>query len=251
VKVKKILVSQPKPADGVKSPYYDLAEKYNLKIDFRPFIYVEPVDVKEFRQTRINILDYTAIIFTSKKGIDNFFKMCEALRVNLPETMKYFCITESIALYLQKYIVYRKRKISFGNGTFDELLTLLDKHKEEKFLLTSSDKYKPEVPVKLEEHKINYTMAILYRTVASDMTGIMEEGYDVFVFFSPEGIKSLKENFPNFEQGEVRIAAFGPNTAKAVRDAGLRLDIEAPLPDVPSMPAALDLYIKNANKSHK
>ena len=251
MKIKKILVSQPKPTTE-KSPYFDLAEKYNLKIDFRPFITVKPVDAKEFRKERINILDHTAIIFTSKNAIDHLFRICEEVRVTLPDTMKYFCITEAVALYLQKYITYRKRKIFFApNGKLDELITVIDKHREDKFLLPSSDKYKPEVLEKLTAHNINHTLAILYQTVATDMSDIADQNYDVMCFFSPEGIKSLKSNFPDFEQNEIKIAAFGPTTAKAVEDANLRLDIKAPIPEAPSMPAALDLFIKELNKSCK
>ncbi len=251
MKIKKILVSQPKPTTE-KSPYFDLAEKYNLKIDFRPFITVKPIEAKEFRKNRINILEHTAVIFTSKNAIDHLFRMCEEMRVTLPDDMKYFCITEAVALYLQKYITYRKRKIFFAqNGKFDELLTLIDKHKEDKFLLPSSDKYKPEVIEKLTAHNISHTLAILYQTVATDMSDIADQNYDILCFFSPEGIKSLKSNFPNFEQNEIAIAALGPTTAKAVEDANLRLDIKAPIPEAPSMPAALELYIKEINKTSK
>lgn len=245
------MVSQPKPTTD-KSPYFDLAEKYNLKIDFRPFITVKPVDAKEFRKERINILDHSAIIFTSKNAIDHLFRMCEEMRITLPDTMKYFCITEVVALYLQKYITYRKRKIFFGsNGKFDDLLTLMEKHKTDKFLLPSSDKYKPEVVEKLEAKGYDYTLAILYRTVATDMTDIADQEYDIMCFFSPEGIKSLKSNFPDFEQNEMKIAAFGPTTAKAVEEANLRLDIKAPQPAATSMPAALELFIKEMNKACK
>ena len=251
MKIKKILVSQPKPTTE-KSPYFDLAEKYNLKIDFRPFITVKPVEAKDFRKERINILDHTAVIFTSKNAIDHLFRICEETRVTLPDDMKYFCITEAVALYLQKYITYRKRKIFYAqNGKFDELLTLIDKHREDKFLLPSSDKYKPEVLEKLQAHNIDHTLAILYMTVATDMSDIADQNYDVMCFFSPEGIKSLKTNFPDFEQNEIKIAAFGPTTAKAVEDAHLRLDIKAPLPEAPSMPAALELFIKDANRACK
>ena len=250
MKIKKILVSQPKPEND-KSPYYDLAEKYNLKIDFRPFITVKPVEAKDFRRDRINILDHTAVIFTSKNAVDHLFRMCEELRITIPDTMKYFCLSESIAHYLQKYIVYRKRKIFYGSGSFDELLTLIDKHKTDSFLIPSTDKYKPEIPQKLDIHGIKHTIAILYLTVPNDMTDLVDMNYDIMVFFSPEGIKSLKENFPNFEQNDVKIAAFGPTTAKAVKEAKLRLDIEAPLPEAPSMTMALDQFLKNLNKNCK
>ncbi len=250
LKIKKILVSQPKP-DNDKSPYFDLAEKYNLKIDFRPFITVKPVEAKDFRKDRISILDHNAVIFTSKNAVDHLFRMCEELRIVMPDTMKYFCLSESIAHYLQKYIVYRKRKIFYGNGSFDDLMVLMEKHKNDFFLLPSTDKYKPEIPLKLQKQGIKHTIAILYLTVANDMSDLVDMNYDIMVFFSPEGIKSLKENFPNFQQNEVKIAAFGPSTAKAVKDANLRLDIEAPLPEAPSMTMALDMFIKNLNKNCK
>lgn len=243
-------MSQPKPEND-KSPYYDLAEKYNLKIDFRPFITVKPVEAKDFRRDRINIPDHTAVIFTSKNAVDHLFRMCEELRITLSDNMKYFCLSESIAHYLQKYIVYRKRKIFYGSGSFDELLNLMDKHKSDNFLLPSTDKFKPEIPQKLTQKGIKHSVAILYLTVPNDMSDLEDMNYDIMVFFSPEGIKSLKENFPNFEQNEVKIAAFGPSTAKAVKDAHLRLDIEAPLPEAPSMTMALDMFIKNMNKNCK
>ena len=248
LKIKKILVSQPEP-ETEKSPYFDLAEKHNLKIDFRPFIQVEPVNLKVFRKERINILDYSAVIFTSRTSVDHYFRICEEMRVTVPDAMKYFCVSEATAFYLQKYIVYRKRKIFFGKSRFDDLLEVLEKHKEEKFLFPLSDMHKPDLPKKLEKLKLDFKIAILYRTVASDLSDLSDVNYDVLVFFSPSGIKSLLDNFPNFEQNNTKIAAFGPTTAKAVKEAKLRLDIQAPLPEAPSMTMALDQYIKLTNKN--
>ncbi len=247
MKIKRILVSQPKPTTP-KSPYADLAEKNNLKIDFRPFIQVEGVPAKEFRKQRINILDHSAVIFTSRTAIDHFFRIAEELRVAVPDTMKYFCISEATAYYLQKYIVYRKRKIFHSTGRFSDLVEVLKKHREEKFLVPLSDIHKQEIPSLLNKNKINYTKAILYRTVSSDLSDLKDVNYDVLVFFSPSGIKSLLQNFPDFKQNDTKIASFGPATAKAVKDAGLRLDIQAPMPQAPSMAMALEQFIKKHNK---
>lgn len=249
MKIKSILVTQPRP-ETEKSPYYDLANKYNLKIDFRPFIQVDAITCKEFRQTKINILDYTAIIFTSKTAINHFFKLCDDLRVVVPDKLKYFCNSESIAFFLQKYIVYRKRKIFYGNGNFEHLREILLKHNTENFLVPCSDIHKEEIPNGLETLKIKFTRAIIYRTVPSDLSDLANVNYDILVFFSPSGIKSLLTNFPNFVQNDTKIAAFGSNTAKAVLDAGLRLDIQAPMPQVPSMTMALDLFIKKNNNNN-
>jgi uroporphyrinogen-III synthase len=247
LKIKKILVSQPKPST-TKSPYFDLSEKNNVKIDFRPFIQVEGVSSKEFRQQKINILDHTAVIFTSRTAIDHFFRICEETRVTVPDDMKYFCISEATAFYLQKYIVYRKRKIFHSTGKFPDLVEVIKKHKQEKFLVPLSDIHKPEIPNLLTKAKIKFTKAILYRTVSSDLSDLKDINYDVLVFFSPSGIKSLMQNFPDFEQKDTLIASFGPATAKAVKEAGLRLDIQAPMPQAPSMTAALEMYIKKHNK---
>ena len=237
MKVKKVLVSQPKPTSE-KSPYYDIAEKYGVNIEFRPFIKVEGLTSKEFRQQKISIPEFTAIIFTARTAIDHFFRLCEELRVSIPDTMKYFCVTESVALYLQKYIVYRKRKIFFGNsGKLDDLLPSLIKHSGEKFLLPVSDVHKEQTSL-LEKNNINYTKAVMYRTVSNDFGPDEKFDYDMLVFFSPSGINSLLKNFPEFEQNDIKIGCFGPTTAKAVREAGLRLDIEAPRPEAPSMTAA-------------
>ncbi|MBK8807360.1 MAG: uroporphyrinogen-III synthase [Bacteroidales bacterium] len=247
MRIKKILVSQPKP-ESDKSPYYDLAKKNNIQIDFRPFIQVEPIPAKEFRNQKINILDFTAVIYTSRTAIDHFFRACKELRITVPDTFKYFCSSESIAFYLQKYIVYRKRKIFHADGNFDDLVSLLGKHKDEKYIIPLSDIHKDEIPDKLDILGIDYTKAIMYKTVSSDLSDIVKVDYDIIVFFSPSGIASLRHNFPNFEQNDIKIASFGATTAKAVKDAGLRLDIQAPMPLVPSMPLALEQYIKQFNK---
>ncbi len=246
MKIKSILVSQPRPSSE-KSPYFDLAEKNNLTIDFRPFIHIEGVSAKEFRQTRIHILDHTAVIFTSRTAIDHFFSISQELRLTIPDTMKYFCISESTAFYLQKYIVYRKRRIFYGNGKFSDLTTIMKKHKDEKFLVPLSDIHKQEIPELLDKAGFKYTKAILYRTVCSDLSDLNNVDYDILVFFTPSGIKSLFQNFPDFKQNNTRIACFGPTTAQAVREAGLRLDIEAPTTEAPSMTMALEQYIKKEN----
>jgi uroporphyrinogen-III synthase len=247
LKIRKILISQPEP-QSEKSPYSDLAVKYGLKIDFKPFIHVEGVSVREFRQQKINIPDYTAIIFTSRTAVDHFFRICEEMRITIPDTMKYFCVTESTAFYLQKYVVYRKRKIFYGNNSFDDLMEFIQKHKEEHYFLPLSDPHKPEIPKTLEKHKIKFTKGIISRTVSSDMKSTSIKDYEVVVFFSPSGIRSLKDNFPDFEQNGLQIGAFGPATAKAVTDAGLRLDLQAPTKECPSMTSALDLFIKKCLK---
>ncbi len=250
--VKKVLVSQPQPTTE-KSPYYDIAEKYDVDIVFRPFIKVEGVNAKDFRTQKINILEHTAVIFTAKTAIDHFFRLADELRIQIPETMKYFCVTEAIAVYLQKYIVFRKRKIFFpASGKMEDLMTPINKHNKEKFLIPVTDVHKDDLLNMLDEKKIKYDKAIMYRTVSNDF----EEGepfdYDVLLFFSPSGIASLMKNFPDFEQGTTAIGTFGPTTAKAARDAGLRLDIEAPSEEAPSMTAALENYLKKVKaKSRK
>lgn len=247
MKIKSILVSQPEPETG-KSPYFELAEKNGLKIDFRPFIQVEGISAKEFRQTRIHILDHSAVIFTSRTAVDHFFRISQELRITVPDSMKYFCISEATAFYLQKYIVYRKRKIFYADGRLTDLVNVMKKHKDENFLVPLSDIHKEEIPTLLDKEDYKYTKAILYRTVSADLSDLSDIKYDILVFFSPSGIKSLFQNFPDFEQNETRIACFGPATAKAVREAGLRLDIEAPSSQAPSMTMALELYIRNNGK---
>lgn len=246
--IKKILVSQPKPSDS-KSPYFDIAERHNVEIVFRPFIKVEGLSAKEFRQQKISIPEYTAIIFTAKTAIDSFFHICEEMRIVIPETMKYFCTTEAIALYLQKYTVYRKRKIFHGEtGKLDDpaLVACMNKHCKEKFLYAVSDVHK-DGACPLDNTKIKYSKAVMYRTVSNDFTADEPFDYDVLVFFSPAGIDSLLKNFPDFKQGDIRIGVFGIATAKAVTDAGLRLDFQAPNPKTPSMVSALDAYLTENN----
>ena len=248
MKIKKVLVSQPKPASE-KSPYYDIAEKYGVKIDFRPLIKVESLSAKEFRQQKVSILDHTAVIFTSRHAIDQFFNLCTELRVTIPETMKYFCVTEAVALYIQKYVQYRKRKIFFGaTGKIEDLVPSIVKHKTEKYLVPMSDVHNDDVKNLLDKNNIQHTEAVMYRTVSNDFTSDEEFDYDMLVFFSPAGVTSLKKNFPDFDQKEIRIGTFGSTTAQAVRDAGLRLDLEAPTVQAPSMTAALDMFIKENNK---
>jgi len=245
--IKTILVSQPKP-DGEKSPYYDLADKYKLKIDFRPFIHVEGIGAQEFRQQKVNIPDYTAIILTSKTAIDHFFRITEEIRYEVPDSMKYFCISEAVAFYLQKYVTYRKRKIFYGKQTIEDLVEVMKKHKGENFLLPCTDILRDNIPITLEQHKFNFTKAILYRTVASDLSDLEDVYYDMLVFFSPGGIESLFKNFPDFKQNNTRIAAFGPTTANAVVKHNLRLDVHAPMPNAPSMTGAIELFLKEKLK---
>lgn len=246
MKVKKILVSQPRPESG-KSPYYDLAARQGVEVVLRPFIKVEGLSAKEFRQSKININDFTAIIFTARTAIDHFFRICEEMRITIPETMKYFCTTEQIALYLQKYIVYRKRKIFHGTGKLDSLLPAILKHKKENYLWVVSDVNKEDAESGLlDKNGISFTKATMYRTVSNDFTPNEPFDYDMLVFFSPSGIQSLLKNFPDFEQGDIKIACFGSTTAQSVREAGLRLDIEAgPKTDFTSMAGAIENYLKN------
>jgi uroporphyrinogen-III synthase len=249
--IKKILVSQPHPANE-KSPYHDIAEKYGIEVVFRPFIRIEPVSVNDFRKQRINISDHTAIIFTAKTAIDHFFRLCEELRVQIPETMKYFCVTETIAAYLQKYTIFRKRKVFFPESSLlEDLMIPIHKHNQEHFLVPVSDIHKEDLLKLLDNKMINHTKAVMYRTVSNEFTPEEAFDYDILLFFSPAGITSLLKNFPRFEQRETIIGTFGPTTAKAVRDAGLRLDIEAPNPQAPSMVAALEQYLKTIIKPLK
>ncbi|MFN6013997.1 MAG: uroporphyrinogen-III synthase, partial [Flavobacteriales bacterium] len=245
--IKTILVSQPKP-DGDKSPYYDLADKYKLKIDFRPFIHVEGISAQEFRQQKVTIPEHTAIIFTSKTAVDHFFRICEEIRFEVPDTLKYFCISEAVAYYLQKYVTYRKRKIFFGKQSIEDLVEVMKKHKAEKFLLPCTDILRDKIPITLEEFKFNFTKAILYKTVASDLSDLEDVYYDMLVFFSPGGIESLFKNFPDFKQNDTKIAAFGPTTANAVVKHNLRLDVHAPQPNAPSMTGAIELFVKEQLK---
>ena len=248
--IKKILVSQPKPSSE-KSPYFDIAEKCGVELVFRPFIKVEELTSKEFRQQKVNILDYTAIVFTSRHAIDHFFMLAKELRVAIPEDMKYFCVTETVSHYIQKYVQYRKRKVFFGStGKIDDLLPHMVKHKNERYLVPMSDVHNDTVKNLLDSKKLNHTECVMYRTVSNDFTPeeVKDFDYDMLVCFSPAGVNSLIKNFPNFNQGELAIATFGPSTAKAVKDAGLRLDLEAPSEKYPSMTGALLHYLLEHDK---
>ncbi len=243
--IKKILISQPKPTSE-KSPYFDIATRFGVELVFRPFIKVEGLTPKEFRQQKINILDYTAVVFTSRHAIDNFFKLAKEMRVTIPEDMKYFCVTETIALYIQKYVQYRKRKVFFGStGKIIDLLPTMVKHKTEKYLVPMSDVHNDSVRDMLESKKLTHAECVMYRTVSNDFTPeeVEKFDYDMLVFFSPAGVDSLNKNFPDFNQQNIAIATFGPATAKAVKDAGLRLDLEAPSEKYPSMTGALMHYL--------
>ena len=248
-RIRKILVSQPQPENN-KSPYFDLASKHNLKVDFRPFIYVEAVSARDFRQEKVDLGSHTAVLFTSKTAIDHYFRIAEATRVNIPDTMKYFCVSEATAYYLQKYIVYRKRKIFYGNGQITDLLEVMNKHKDEKFLLPLSAAHKEEIPELLKTNSFIFSKAILYRTECSDLSDLADVNYDILVFYSPSGIKSLFQNFPDFKQNDTKIASFGAKTAKAAEEAGLRLDITAPQPKAPSMTMAIENFIVDFNKNN-
>ena len=244
--IKKILVSQPKPSSE-RSPYYDIAEKFGVELIFRPFIKVEGMTAKEFREQKVNILDHTAIVFTSRHAIDHFFTLAKELRVTIPEDMKYFCVTETISLYIQKYVQYRKRKVFFGTtGKIDDLIPTMAKHKQEKYLVPMSDVHNDNVAKMLDAKKLHHRECVMYRTVSNDFTPeeIKTFDYDMLIFFSPSGLEALTKNFPDFQQGDIAIATFGPATAKAVKDAGLRLDLEAPSEKYPSMTSALQDYLR-------
>lgn len=247
-KVKTMLISQPKPEND-KSPFVDLARLHNIKINFRQFIQIDPVNAKDFRQQRINLMDHHTIILTSRIAIDHYFRMCNEMRYTVPETTKYFCLTESIALYLQKYVQYRKRKIFFGQQSINDLVDVIKKHREEKFLLPVSDVHREKIVDLLDELEIDYSKAIFYKTVCADLADFDGKlDYDVLVFFTPMGINSLFKNFPKFKQGETRIAAFGHATCEEVKKNKLRLDIAAPSKETPSMASALEKYIREVNK---
>ena len=245
-KVKKILISLPKP-DG-KSPYVTLEKKHNVKIDFRAFMHLEEITTMEFKEQRISILNHDAVIFTSKKAMDHYFGMMERLRLKVPDFLKYFCVSEAIAHYLQNFITYRKRKIFTGEQTLASLVPIMQKHKESKFIFPCSDLLKNTINTALEESGLDYTKAQMYKVICSDLSDLSDVKYDILVFFSPTGIKSLLENFPQFKQEETRLAVFGPTTIKSAEDNGLRVDIAVPNKKTPSMLMALDQYIKEANK---
>ena len=242
--VKTILISQPKPE---RSVYFDLAKKWNLEIDWRPFIHVEPVIEREFRKNRIRPDKFSAIIFTSKNSVDHFFRMCEAMRCEMAQSTKYFCLTKAIADYLQKFIIYRKRKVFVGVRLIEDLEPYFIKHREEKFLLPCGNLGAKDVVSFLEKHELDFKDAMMYKTVSSDLSDLKNVSYDVLVFFSPLGIESLYENFPKFSQNQTRMAIFGKSTKLAVVDKGLHINIEAPLPEVPSMTMALEKYLKKSN----
>jgi len=247
MKVKTILVSQPEPKLE-NSPYAKLIEKEKLTVDFRPFIHVEGVDSKTVRQQKIDLSKFTAIILTSRNAVDHYFRLAEEMRFKVPDTMKYFCQSEAVAFYLQKYVVYRKRKVYVGKRLFSDLAPLLKKHKTETYLLPSSDVLKPDVPKTLDELGVNWTRGIFYKTVISDLSDLADVYYDILVFFSPSGIESLFTNFPDFKQNNTRIAAFGNTTIKAAEEKGLVVNIKAPTPETPSMTMALQKYLSEVNK---
>lgn len=250
MKVKTILVSQPEPTTE-NSPYFELAEKLKVKIDFRTFTHVEEVLVKDVRCQKIDFKNYTAVIFTSKNAVDNFFRVANEMRFKVPQELKYFCLSEAIAFYLQRYIVYRKRKIYIGEKNFSDLMKIIKKHKDEKYLLPSSDKLQANIPVELNENGIQWDKVILYKTVISDLSDLSDVFYDVLVFFSPSGIESLYQNFPSFKQNNTRIAVFGNTTAEAAIAHGLNCNIVAPTQETPSMTMALEKYISESNKNNK
>lgn len=243
MKIKSILVSQPAPSES--SPYLEIAKKEKIRIDFRPFIHVEGVEAKELRAQKIDLNQFTGIIFTSKNAIDHFFRLAEEMRYSVPDTMRYICQSEAVANYLQKHIVYRKRKISFGEKNFSDLAPLFKKYPNEKYLLPSSDVLNADVPSTLEKAGVEYSRAIMYRTVCSDLSDIEISAYDMLVFFSPQGIKSLHENFKDFTQGDTKIAVFGTTTLNAAEESGLKVDVMAPTKETPSMTMAIEKFIRN------
>lgn len=247
VKVKNILVTQPKPETD-KNPYFDLAKKFNVKIEFRPFIQIEGIPANVFRKDRVNIAEYQAVILLSRQAADHYFRMAAEMRFTTFDEIKFFCVSESTAFYLQKYITYRKRKIFYGKHSINDLMDVVKKHKKEKFLLPCSDVLNPDIAATLNEHEIEFTKAAIYRTVSSDLSDLKVDAYDMIVFFSPSGVTSFMQNFPKFKQNNTRIAAFGATTAQTVLDAKLKLDVQAPVPAAPSMTMAIEHYIKVANK---
>lgn len=247
--VKKILITQPKP-DGEKSPYFDLARKHSITLDFHPFIVVDGIPAKDFRRQKIDIPHYTAVVFTSRNAIDHFFRICDEMKVSVSQDTKYFCITEAVALYLQKFILYRKRKVFYGaDGTNKNLFDVINKHKDnEKFLYPCSELFDSEITNWLKSNSCEYATPVLYRIISNDITEVMARNYDVICFFTPGGVKSLIENLPQFKQNGTKIGAFGANTFKAAEEAGLTLDIKAPQPQAPSMVSALELYLSSLKK---
>ncbi|MDO4224578.1 MAG: uroporphyrinogen-III synthase [Bergeyella zoohelcum] len=242
MKIRSILVSQPQPSES--SPYMDLAKKEKININFRPFIQVEGADAKDLRTQKIDLSHYTGVILTSRNAVDHYFRLAKEMRFEVPDSMRYICQSEAIANYLQTYITYRKRKISFGEKLASDMLPLFKKYPSEKYLLPSSDVLSADVPATLDKAGIDWTRAIMFRTVSSDLKDIKPKDYDMLVFFSPQGIKSLKENFKSFKQGATKIAVFGQNTQKAAEEAGLRVDVMAPTKEAPSMTMAIEKFIK-------
>jgi uroporphyrinogen-III synthase len=247
--VRSILITQPRP-EGEKSPYFDLAKKYELELEFHPFIRVEGLTGKEFRKQKIDITQYTAVVFTSRNAVDHFFRICEEMKVKVSQEMKYFCITEAVALYLQKFILYRKRKVFFSaDGSTQGLLDVIAKHKNESYLIPAADAVRKEVAAFLTKHKVPFAEATLYRTVSNDIAPVMEKGnFDMIVFFTPFAVQTLFEHDPNYSQNGTVIGAFGPSTTKAVEDAGLKLDVKAPAPNAPSMVAAMEQFFAEQKK---
>jgi len=249
MKIKNILISQPAPSETEKSPYRDLADKYNLKMDFYKFFKIEGIVGKDFRLDRVNIADYNAVIFTSRHAVDHYFRISKEVRFDVPDTMKYFCISEAIALYLQKYVQYRKRKIFHGKQTFPELMDIILKHKEDKFLLPCSDIHNQDIFDLLKKEEVRYAKAVIYKTVDVDLkTEIDINKYDMLVLFSPSGVKSLFNNYPDFQQGEKIIAGFGSTTALAIKESGLTININAPTKSCPSMAMAIEEFLKKLAK---
>ena len=245
--IKKILISQPKPSSE-KSPYFDIARNLGVEIVFRPFIKVEALTPVEFRQQKVSILEHTAVVFTSRNAIDHFFQLCKEMRISIPEDMKYFCITETVALYIQKYVQYRKRKVFFGStGKIDDIVPQMVKHKNEKYFIPQSDMHTQEFAELLDSKKLIHHEAVMFRTVSNDFAKDEPFDYDMLIFFSPSGINSLLKNFPDYNQGNTAIGTFGPTTAKAAKEAGLRVDLEAPTPEYPSITAALSAYLTKVN----
>ena len=246
-KVKTILVTQPKP-ETEKNPYFDLAKKFNVKIDFRPFIQIEGIPAKDFRKDRVNVAEFQAVILTSRQAADHYFRMASEMRMTNFDEVKFFCVSESTAFYLQKYITYRKRKVFYGNNSINDLTDVLKKHKKEKFLLPCSEVMNPDIINTLKDGDLNFITAAMYRTVSSDLSDVNIESFDMIVFFSPSGVQSLLKNFPKYKQGNTRIATFGVSTSQTAKDAKLKVEIEAPIPQAPSMTMAIEQYLKKANK---
>lgn len=246
MKIQKILVSQPEPNES--SPYREIVKNQGVSIDFKPFIYVKGADAKDLRTQKIDLSQYTGVILTSRNAVDHYFRLAEEMRFQVPDSMRYICQAEAIANYLQKHIVYRKRKISFGEKTFSDMVPLFKKYPDDKYLLPSSDVLSPEIPKVLGTTRIDWTRAIMYRTVNSDLSDVDIKQYDMLVLFTPQGVRSLMENYKDFEQGDMKLAVFGANTQKEAEEAGLRVDVMAPTKECPSMTMALEKYIQKMNK---